>query len=70
MKCHKSKFAAFAEKQGWLELYDTLNDKGSEMGYLLQDGASITAYFDESANFRCLTDRMDITMLSEDEDES
>jgi len=68
MKCTKSKFADYAEKQGWLELYDRVTDKGSEIGYILQDGCSITAYFDHEANFRFLNDAQNVGMSAEDEE--
>lgn len=67
MRCHKSKFAAQAEKWEWLELYDKPNDKGSEIGYILPDGSSLTVYFDLEANFRVLNDVTNVCMDAEDE---
>jgi hypothetical protein len=69
MKCGKPKFADFAEKYGWLELYDKPNDKGSEMGYILPDGSSLTVYFDFAAEFRVLNDVTNVCMQDEDDNE-
>jgi hypothetical protein len=69
MKCHKSTFAAFAENRGWLELYDKPNNKGSEMGYLLQDGSSLTVYFNQDAEFRALNDVANVCMNADGDDD-
>lgn len=69
MRCHKSVFCAKAEKWGWLELYDKTNDKGSEIGYILSDGSSITVYFNLDAEFRALSDAVNVSM-NPDEDET
>jgi len=70
MKCTKSKFADFAEKHGWLELYDKPNDKGSEIGYLLPDGSGLVAFFDLEANFRVLNDVTNVCMDADGENDA
>jgi hypothetical protein len=70
MRCHKSRFAAQAEKWGWLELYDKPNDKGSEIGYLLPDGSGLVAFFDLEANFRVLNDVTNVCMDADNDAEN
>ena len=41
----KLQFHTFAERQGWLLLFDKMTDNKSEVGYLLQSGSSIFAVF-------------------------
>ena len=43
--CSKNSFHVFAEHQGWLLLFDKVNDDKSEVGYLLQNGSSVLAAF-------------------------
>ena len=43
--CNKLQFHTFAERQGWLLLFDKMTDNKSEVGYLLQSGSSIFAVF-------------------------
>jgi hypothetical protein len=43
--CSKNAFHVFAERQGWLLLFDKMTDNKSEIGYLLQTGSSIFAVF-------------------------
>jgi hypothetical protein len=69
MKCSKSKISEFALINGWLELYDRQNSKGSEMGYLLPDGSNIVVYFDIEALFIGMTDRLDISINLEDDND-
>jgi hypothetical protein len=68
MKCTKSKFSDYAEKHGWLELYDRPNDKGSEIGYILPHGFSLTVYFDVEVNFRVLNDVTNVCMDAENDE--
>ena len=43
--CNKYSFHTFAERQGWLLLFDKMTDNKSEIGYLLSTGSSIFAVF-------------------------
>lgn len=69
MKCSKSKLHEFSLINGWLELYDRQNDKGSEIGYLLSDGSNIVVYFNSEALFIGMTDRLDISINLEDDND-
>jgi hypothetical protein len=56
LKCTKLDFHRFAERQGWLLLYDNPRGDGSSVSYLLQDGNCIVADFDDVGLFKSLTD--------------
>ena len=70
LKCAKLDFHRFAERQGWLLLYDNPIEEGSNVSYLLQDGNCIVADFDESGLFKSLTDitnaRLEVESSSQD----
>ncbi len=56
LKVTKLKFHDFCEHQGWLLLYDKITDKGSMVGYLLQNGIGIIGRFDLSGEFVLMVD--------------
>ena len=66
LKCSKLKFHDFCEHQGWLLLFDEVNDKGSKTAYLLQNGEGIIARFDTNGEFVCLTDVTNYNISLED----
>lgn len=51
LKCTKHSFHTFCEHQGWLLLFDKINEDKSEVGYLLPTGSVIFTVFDTEGNF-------------------
>ena len=67
--CNKYSFHTFAERQGWLLLFDKMTDNKSEVGYLLQSGSSIFAVFIDGL-FDHMNDTTAATLeVTKDEDE-
>jgi hypothetical protein len=56
LKCTKLQFHTFAEKQGWLLLFDEVSDTGSKIGYMLPSGSTIFVVFDTDGNFDHMND--------------
>ena len=69
LKCTKLQFHTFGEKQGWLLLFDKVNDSGSEIGYLLPSGSTIYAHFDIDGYFEHLNDNCNATIEVENNEE-
>jgi len=62
LKCNKYQFHTYAEKQGWLLLYDKPTDTGSEIAYLLQRGETIFAVFNIDGYFDHMNDTCNATI--------
>jgi hypothetical protein len=60
--CNKLTFHTFAERQGWLLLFDKVSEDKSEIGYLLQDGGTIFATFNVDGNFDHMNDTRNATI--------
>ena len=70
LKCNNYQFHTFGEKQGWLLLFDKVNDNGSEIGYLLPDGSTISANFDIDGYFDHMNDTCNATIGVETKEEN
>ena len=62
LKCTKLQFHTFAEKQGWLLLFDEVSDTGSKIGYMLTSGSTIFVVFDTDGNFDNMDDTTGATL--------
>ena len=71
--CNKYSFHTFAERQGWLLLFDKMTDNKSEVGYMLQTGGVIFAVFIDG-EFDHMNDTtnasLSVNSQEENEDES
>jgi hypothetical protein len=68
--CSKNSFHTFCERQGWLLLFDKVNDEKSEIGYLLPSGAAIFTVFDTEGNFDHMSDTTTSTISVDSEENS
>lgn len=68
MRCPKFQFHDFAARQGWLLLFDKVENEESLVSYLLPIGLTILIHFDSIGNFRNMTDTSNAVVSFNDSD--